>query len=856
MLKNNNQAIIKKLSLRNFKNNKIRNIISIIAIILTTVLFTSLFTVGYSMLEAFNSYKFMQYGTLNHAQLQDVSDKQINKLKKNELIDKNTIGIVKNIETIKNPELSTQTVNLTIYDENSIKNAPHIEMVKGSLPKTKDEIMLPTIVLDLLKLPYEIGTEVKLDIPKLKNGTLTGETETFTFKLSGYFKYKVSNVMNLHDVFTSEEFYNEYKNNNEVGPTCISFNFKSDKNLESQLQQVIKDIEPYNGKASINPAYLDTQVNNISEIVKNILPIILMIVLIFMSGYLLIYNIFYISVVKDIKHYGLLKTIGTSPTQIKKLVLNQANVLCLIAIPIGLIIGYLLGVVFVPIVGNMLDGLNRSSFENFNIWIFVFAAVFSYITVRISCKKPSKVASSVSPIEAIRYNERDNNIKKTSKKGRTGSKLHKMALANMFRNKKKALLVLVSMSLSCMIFLGVATILSSSDPQKAGDNILMGDIEIKHGALWQILDEETPSIPIDENIIKELENIKGVNSVQEIYEGMNPLVYEGKIKEELLSQEVDKEYKDWIYDGGEPSDYAESQGVIYYIDLMGLSTGSLMKKIIEINDAGYQGDAKILYGEIDIDKFNKGGYIIVNGHKNSKIKVGDKINLKYLKGKLIEDGYTENEFEVMAILDGAKNFNMSLYVNENDLKKVDKKAYIQKVVINTDKKYVDEVEKEVRKINEKYNNPYTQVYSKSSFIEEAKKMQTSITVIGMCAVVIIGAIGILNFINTMITNIISRKKEFAMIEAVGMTKKQLKKMLMLEGLYYAIIITISNLTLGSVASVIGYNVMKLRYSVYTYPVGAMVLCSVVVFLISVIVPVVVYNVFSKDSVVERIRTNE
>ena len=592
MLKNNNNgAIIKKLSSRNLKTNKIRNIVSIVAIVLTTVLFTSLFTVGYSMLEVFNSYKFMEYGTLNHAQLQDVSDKQIEKLKSNELIDKSTVGIVKNIDTIKNPELSTQTINLTIYDENSIKNSPHIGDIEGSLPKNKDDIVLPTIVLDLLKLPHKIGTNVNIDIPKVKDGVLTGEIETFKFKLSGYFEYKVSNVMNLHDIFVSEDFYNEYKKNNEVGATCISFNFKNDKNLENQFEEVIKEIQPYKGKATINPAYLEKQVSNINEIIKNMMPIVLMLVLIFLSGYLLIYNIFYISVVKDIQYYGLLKTIGTSPSQIKKLVIKQGNILCLIAIPIGLIIGYILGIISIPMVGTMLDGLNRSSFEVFSPIIFVFAIIFSYITVRISCKKPAKVASNVSPIDAIRYNERDSNIKKKSKKGKSGSKLHKMAFSNMFRNKKKALLVLVSMSLSCMIFLGVATIISSSNPEKAGDKILIGDIEIRHGALWQLMDLENPSIPIDENIVEEIENIEGVNKVEKIYYGINRIVYDGALKEELLSQEVEQSHKDWLYEGEEPSKIAEFQGAVK-LDLIGLSTSKLINKMIENNDLGFFGQCR------------------------------------------------------------------------------------------------------------------------------------------------------------------------------------------------------------------------------------------------------------------------
>ncbi|MCC0634726.1 hypothetical protein [Clostridioides sp. ES-S-0001-02] len=82
MLQNNNKEIIKKLSNRGFKTNKMRNIVSVLAIVLTTVLFTSLFTVGYSMLDAFNSYKAMEYGTKNHVQFQALSNRQIEIIKK------------------------------------------------------------------------------------------------------------------------------------------------------------------------------------------------------------------------------------------------------------------------------------------------------------------------------------------------------------------------------------------------------------------------------------------------------------------------------------------------------------------------------------------------------------------------------------------------------------------------------------------------------------------------------------------------------------------------------------------------------------------------------------------------------
>ncbi|MFL8675834.1 ABC transporter permease [Clostridioides sp. GD02404] len=854
MLENNNKEIIKKLSDRSFKANKTRNLVSVIAIALTTILFTSLFTVGYSMLEAFDSYKAMEYGTNSHVQLQNVNKRQIEIIKKDSSVDKNSIGIMKNIGSLKNPEFSTQTVNLAVYDEKSLENAVNVEMIEGSLPKNNDEIVMPIEVLDMLKLPHKIGTEVKVIISKVKDGVSTDEKETFKFILSGYFGYKTATAIPLHDVYASEAFYNNYKEKNEVAATSLVLNFLDDNNLQARFDELIKKIQPYSGKASINPVYLSKQGTTFKEMIKNILPIILIIALILLSGYLLIYNIFYISVVKDIKYYGLLKTIGTSPYQLKKLIIKQANRLCIVAIPIGLVLGFLLGMIFVPLVGKFMDGLNSNAFEYFNPLIFVFAIVFSYITVRLSCQKPAKIVSSVSPIDAVRYSDKSNRVRRKSKKGRNGSKLHKMALSNLFRNKRKAILVLVSMSLSSIIFLTVSAIISSSNPEKAAEGMMLGDIEIHHGLVDSVKFEENDIIPIDEKLIKDIKNIDGVSKVSKLYKDLSYIAYEGDLKDEILTQEVDTEYKKQFLQNRNPDEDAKERGFLTS-DTIGLSSGELLSKLSKNNIIYSEKNPKILSGNIDEKKFDAGGYVVINGHKGSKIKAGDKIKFKYLKGKNIDEGYVDTEFKVMAVLDGAKNFQMRMYINENDFKNMVEKSYIQNLIIDVNGN-MKSVEGKIKNLNEKYNNPYTKIYSKNIYIEEARESQKVIKIVGMSAVFIIGLIGVLNFINTMITNIMSRKQEFAMIEAVGMTKTQLKKMIILEGFYYGVIITIINLIFGSMATFLGFNIMKLRYSVYTYPVEALIISVLIVFLITSIVPLLVYHNISKDSIVDRIREAE
>mgnify|MGYP000155141706 CR=1 FL=1 len=140
--------------------------------------------------------------------------------------------------------------------------------------------------------------------------------------------------------------------------------------------------------------------------------------MILISGYLIIYNIFYINVFHDIRRYGLLKTIGTTGRQLRKIVRRQAYMLCLYGIPLGLLLGGVTGKWILPIVmQNLVFSSTADTKVTLKLWIFAASAVFSLLTVYISCIKPCRIASSVSPVEAVRYTEGQNS-KAAGKKGR------------------------------------------------------------------------------------------------------------------------------------------------------------------------------------------------------------------------------------------------------------------------------------------------------------------------------------------------------------------------------------------------------------------------------------------------------
>ena len=139
-------------------------------------------------------------------------------------------------------------------------------------------------------------------------------------------------------------------------------------------------------RVSINDAYQTATVS-----FSSMLPLVAGIAVIFIAGYLLIYNVFYISIAQDIRFYGMLKTLGPTARQIRKIVYRKAIKLSLMGIPIGLLLGWPIGRLLLPAIVNMLTEKKRVV-TTVNPSIFLVAIVFSMITVLISCITLSNLA--------------------------------------------------------------------------------------------------------------------------------------------------------------------------------------------------------------------------------------------------------------------------------------------------------------------------------------------------------------------------------------------------------------------------------------------------------------------------------
>ncbi len=196
-------------------------------------------------------------------------------------------------------------------------------------------------------------------------------------------------------------------------------------------------------------------------------------------------------------------------------------------------------------------------------------------------------------------------------------------------------------------------------------------------------------------------------------------------------------------------------------------------------------------------------------------------------------------------------------IPSSKFKKEIKDPLIMSYVFNVDDKYTGKTEKFLENYT-KDVEPQMEFESKQKYIDKFDKMQDMILLVGFVTSFIIGAIGILNFINAMLTSIISRRREFAMLQSIGMTNKQLNKMLILEGVFYALASVISSIILASIVSltivkVIGGGLWFFEYKFILTPI---LIASPILVLISIIVPFVIYMNVNKQTIVERLRESE
>ena len=816
-MRNNNQAIVRKISRKSLAANKGRNVFIMLAVFLTTFMLGTIISIGISYMESLETYRIRFEGTTAHAGLVNVNAEQIEKIKTLDYISHYSTGyMVADVNPNNNDGISAMlawldTTNWEVFRKPAFSN------IVGNYPQSRNEIMVPTWILDNMGIKEpKIGMDITVTY-QIDNE----QPQTHTFNLSGYFtSYIRLQAGGNEGMLVSREFaelsgHTVEKNGN------VQIQYIDDKKVTEYNERLARDLS-----IDITNVFTIAKYNALTEQSIDPFYIVCAVLVLFLllAGYLLIYNVLSVSVSRDIRFFGLLKTIGTTPRQIRKSIYIQILSICCIGVPVGLLFSALISLVFIPgLISNMSGDIMKSgAVISSNPIIYIGASVFAVITSLTGALIPAKKAACISPIEALRFSEQGDVRKKKIKS--SGFNALKVAWRNVFRVRKRAVLVFVSLFLGMTMFLAVTTILESTSMDKMVEssmNNIEGDIYLRNSKpdLTRVDEMENGDLQVfTPDFMNYMESLPGLTEIKT--SNIYPL------KMDLGVTDIQGNF---IYTEGEA---------------VGLTADEIAKLCADMQFA------------FDAAAFERGEFILVATFAKSErestevffatvdqpivLKIGGYIDVTPLQ--------TDGAYPVYPI--------PKIYISNSLLHEL-----VSDPIIHGISLFIDEAsQREALDIIKALTSGQSDIRRTSAFEirEEMEKMKTTLLTIGGGISVILWLIGILNFTNILMTSILSRRHEIALLESIGQSPKQSRKTLTSEGGIYAVITLLLVCIFGGLLTYGLFSILANQYDyvVFSFPYIPLLIMFGVVFAVCFSIPRMMYRIISKMSLVERLREAE
>ncbi len=829
-MRNNNGTIVRKITGRAMSSDRKRNFFLILAITLTTFLIGSVFSVGMSLLESVQVNRIRYAGTLAHAAVGHPTASQLETLKSLDYVENvgtgNNVGYVEHTHGTENLALTLHYFDRTEWEE--LRSPANVDTV-GSYPQNEDEIMATRWLLERLGIENPvIGMEIPIAY-KTEVGD-TGEVYNKIFRLSGWYtSYGVAISSGSADVLLVSEALSRLHGKTVEADGSASVVFDDPQRVMEYCNALASDLGASEDQQIVTSSLYDTDTGETATTLAALGAVVLFLIFI---GYLLIYNVLYISVSRDVRFFGLLKTVGMTPRQIKRVVIGQIVRLCAIGIPIGVVSALLLSLVLIPTVIMGLGVVSTEAVVSFSPLIYIGAVIFALLTAILGALKPAKMAASISPVEAQKFTGVA--VKKTSAHTTANGKSYKMALRNIFRDKKRAASVLLSLFLGVTTFITVSTLVLSMDMVQYIESNYESDFTLKNNAY--------PMQAFDGEIIGRLEALPGFERLDMTTRGEMRLDYTssgfGAYLAELATQPGYGQIIEML-----DEDIRESfRGFVLGVD------GEMLAKSV-----------RTAQGDLDIDAFMRGELALIATDNPSLFSQVNELIIAPISD-------SANDRPTVSIPLGGfvpfdyrgtgSGFAPTVIVSNTLMREWFGEPIVSQINLDISSDYEQNDLLVLRQITG--DMPEISLTSKLDVLRELTGAKTVLFSLGGGIALVIALIGILNFVNVMSVSVMVRKHELATLESVGMSRKQVKSLLVSEGLGYAFITAILVMSAGNA---IAYGIFKLferqmDYVVFSYPFVPVILVMTAVLAICWFTPRMIYRSINKATLVERLRDTE
>jgi len=796
---NDTSAVIRKLSNARLKQHHFRN--RLIGVIIFMAAAIMAFVSSY----AFNVTSEYAASTAYQGIFQNLSQENISLLTADPRIE--SVGVYQSVGMTERE--NGITMGIVCSDEAAMRLS-NIKLMEGHMPQAADELLVEKGYIDALNLNAGIGDTISVHY----RNQASRQLETADFQISGFIQTTAENDRNrvAYNAIVSQSFVRE-NSALSAGPAAAMISVRDTaKYTNQELKELVRTIGLDCGISTdniqINNLYIDS--NNMSK--ETVLTVLLVGLVLIGVCSLVIYNIFFISVMNNVTSFGQLRTLGTTKKQIRRIISKEGNYLAFRFIPLGCIVGGMLSFL-----------IDRDAFQLFpDIVIVLLSGAVVFICVKLSILKPAKIAMSVSPMEASRYSSYAE-VKKSGKcLKKSGKRLKKdrkpltplsLAAMNLLRDRKKSILTFTSLILSGMMLVGISSLLSSLDPEQRAKQ----------------------SFPYEGSYVVELNRalVTPTFSLTRLQE--NNLLTD-ELKHEILS-----------IDG--VSGIVCQQEICVTID--GMETA-----IRSMNAEDYAAlEHRVMTGELPHCDHTGENSLVVNmgspelEYLQQSYEAGDTVtfsqtgsNLTYVVAAVVFDKNSASSF----ILPAAE-MERAVPYNANSA-----------FVIQTEDNGYAGIEDELQLLIGASDS--LRLKTLKDMTMQYKSVFSTISAAAYALLAVIIMFSVINLVNTSMTNIISRRKEMGLFRAIGLDSKQLSGMIGFEngfqtfGSFAASIV--GGLVIGkAICSAIG-NVPGFSFVDYTFPVVSVCFYFLLALALQCILTKWASLYCRQNSVVEQLRVTE
>ena len=876
-MRNNNQEIAALLARESYNSNKSRNRILTAAVALTVMMLFGVFSLAVGKLETDILLYMRNSGTAASTTLERGSKEQQEKIEALPYIK----AVGSSVYIGNTEEYSCEVLDETGWEK---MTAPAYSDIHGEYPKKTEEIMLPVRALEEIGIQEpELGMEIpagitltkgeKLEKTLILSGYYTDYRDPAIYRPAGYFSQEFLQGLPI-DIAENTTLLIQQKDN--IDDEAIEDMLYQDVEMRDDSQQFFGGISVYRQSVYDLAGGFDTAV--------------LMAGLILFGAAMLLYNVMYISLSRDIRQYGLLKTMGTTKKQLRSIVLRQTGRILAGGCVLGGAAGILITVTVIPrlLSGMYLQGRGEASaMIAFRPWILALAVAFGGLVTLLSSLWAMNRVVKMSPVEAVKYTgqnekyggERRSRGKRSHRRKKGGARQDRedfqlgkkekswgysrgipaMAWRNLFRLKKRFVITLFSLSLGILISLG-AVVLSAGTDQTNKINQSRPDFMIQCQMNTGIVE----NYPADEvffppELREKFINLKGVVENDTAWGGYGKV----DLGEEALQ----------VYTGDMENRNGDYAVVVQVVSDQWLKNLEKLKK------------EKDLY--IDPESVRQGnGLILFHYHTLSRIQeekgkedVGKEFRVTDLAGEhsttMKFAGYLDYWEKGLDRMATTWNGGGILYflTSEKGFQKLGLPEQVFRVELEVEEEQEPLLKGEIADMISRFNkergvmaeteemalNSEALIYNaKSDERAAARDYITSSRIVMGALCTLLLMMGIANYFNVTMTSLAMRRRELAVLESLGLTRRQLRKMLLLEGIFTALLVTLGVLTVGSFLLWAEGILIKQRlaYFVFQYPALPLALCLILLFFLCGALPLSMYRKTEKQPVVERLKVME